>query len=413
MTDRPRDAANEPEQAREQIRALQEELDETNQGLVALTLELEDRVDQRTAQLRRQAEQQAAVARLGQIALASRGLELVMRQAVEATSRILEMDYALLFEYVPDQGALALRTASGVAGVEGFQEASVSLTGWSMEDFEDLQDVQDRLEGQEALGPLELGAGVSVLIGAHHEPLGLLGIWARDQRVVSQDDRVFLESVANIVASAWARELAEEARSRFLKELERSNDELKQFAYVASHDLQEPLRTVGSFVQLLERRYRGRLDQDADDFIEFIVDGVGRMRELINDLLRYSRVGTSTDPFEEVRAREALDHALANLRVAVEESGAEVSCGDLPVVRADRGQLIQLFQNLVGNGLKFRSSRTPRLEVSATRRDGAWLFSVHDNGIGIKPQFKETIFLIFKRLHTREEYSGSGSGLAL
>ena len=417
MTTRDRDKAQEPDQelvqARQENRLLRQELDETNQGLVALTLELEDRVDQRTAQLQVQAEQQAAVARLGQIALASRGVDLVRKQAVEATTRILEMESGLLFEYVPDEGSLVLRASAGAPPPTGPEGETLRLAGWEPEDFEDLPQIHDRMQSSMELFMPDLESGVSVIIGAHHEPLGVLGVYSRSPRVVSQDDRVFLESTANIVASAWAREAAEEARARFLRELERSNDELKQFAYVASHDLQEPLRTVGSFVQLLSRRYKGQLDQDADDFIEFIVDGVGRMRGLINDLLRYSRVGTGTDPFEEVQTREALDRALANLRVAVEESDAEVICGDLPVVRGDRGQLVQLFQNMLGNALKFRSEARPRLEVSATRRDGAWLFSVCDNGIGIQPQYRETIFLIFKRLHTRDEYSGSGIGLAL
>ena len=389
---------------------MQDELDETNQGLVALTLELEDRVDQRTAQLQRQAEQQAAVARLGQIALASRGVDLVKKQAVEASARILEMDHGLLWEYVRDEGSLVLKMVAGGPDPDG---DALCLAGWSPEDFEDLHDVRDRLQACQELRHFEAEVGESVLIGAHNDPLGLLCVCSSSQRQVSQDDRVFLESMANIVASAWAREQAEEARARFLRELERSNDELKQFAYVASHDLQEPLRTVGSFVQLLARRYQGQMDQDADDFIEFILDGVTRMRGLINDLLRYSRVGTSTEPFEVVQARDSLDRALANLQVAMEESQAEVVCGDLPMVLADRGQLVQLFQNLLGNALKFRSEAAPRLEISVTRRGPSWLFSVSDNGLGIKPQFAETIFLIFKRLHTRAEYPGSGIGLAL
>ena len=413
MTDRVGELERELHLLRQQKRQLQEELNETNRGLVALTLELEDRVDKRTAQLQRHAEQQAAVARLGQIALASRGVDLVRRQAVEAVTRILEMDHGLLFEYAAKEESLVLAATAGKPVPCRAGDDAPCLPGWRLEDFEDLHDVHDRLLASEPLQALQAESGMSVLIGAHHEPFGILALYSGDERLVSQDDRVFLESMANIVASAWARELAEDARARFLKELERSNDELKQFAYVASHDLQEPLRTVGSFVQLLARRYRGKLDQDADDFIGFTVDGVTRMRGLINDLLRYSRVGTSTGPFEEVQSREALDRAMANLQAALDESEAEVHCGDLPPVRADRGQLVQLFQNMLGNALKFRGEQRPRIDVTATRTDGRWQFSVSDNGIGIKPQFKETIFLIFKRLHTRDEYPGSGIGLAL
>jgi PAS domain S-box-containing protein len=209
------------------------------------------------------------------------------------------------------------------------------------------------------------------------------------------------------------RQRAEKALERYAAELQRSNQELQQFAYVASHDLQEPLRMVTSYVQLLAQRYRGQLDADADDFIAFAVDGATRMQQLIKGLLAYSRVGTRGQPFEPTDCQSALDQALADLKVTLEESGAIVTHDPLPTVMADATQLGQLFQNLIGNAIKFQNRRPPQIHVGAEQQDDEWLFWVQDNGIGIEPQYAERIFLIFQRLHTRDEYPGTGIGLAI
>jgi PAS domain S-box-containing protein len=202
-------------------------------------------------------------------------------------------------------------------------------------------------------------------------------------------------------------------RKRFEAELKRSNEELERFAYVASHDLQEPLRMVASYTELLARRYRGRLDADADEFIRFAMDGANHMSQLINDLLAYSRVGSRPLDPGPADAEAALERALANLRLAVKETGAEVSHDPLPTVRVESGQLVQLLQNLIGNALKFHGPEPPRVHVSAALRDGSWLFSVRDNGIGIAPEHHQRIFLMFQRLHGRKEYRGTGAGLAI
>jgi PAS domain S-box-containing protein len=199
-------------------------------------------------------------------------------------------------------------------------------------------------------------------------------------------------------------------------ELARSNAELEQFAYVASHDLLEPLRMVASFTQLLQKRYQGRLDEEADEYIRFAVDGATRMQQLIKDLLAYSRVGSRGEPPQDASCNEAFDRALENLREAVRESGALVTRDRrLPWVKADPTQLVQLLQNLIGNALKFRGAARPVVHVGAHRSPDApeWVFSVRDNGIGIEPQHLEQIFVIFRRLHTRQEYPGSGIGLAM
>jgi signal transduction histidine kinase len=196
-------------------------------------------------------------------------------------------------------------------------------------------------------------------------------------------------------------------------ELARSNAELEQFAYVASHDLQEPLRMVSSYVKLLERRYKDNLDKDADEFIAYAVDGATRMQQLINDLLTYSRVGTKGKPFEPTDSETVFKLATDNLKVAIEESGAVITHDPLPSVMADSSQLIQLLQNLIGNGIKFRGEEPLKIYVSAAKKKNEWLFSVSDNGIGIDPKDKERIFQIFQRLHSSNEYQGTGIGLAV
>jgi PAS domain S-box-containing protein len=228
-----------------------------------------------------------------------------------------------------------------------------------------------------------------------------------------------LESAEGILVTAAVRDIttrkkAEAHLLQKVEELNRSNEELEQFAYIASHDLQEPLRMVASYTQLLSRRYKGRLDSDADEFISFAVDGASRMQRLIKDLLAYSRVGTKANHLLDISSEEALQQALLNLRGAVEESGAQVTHGPLPIVQADQMQLIQLFQNLVGNAIKYQNPGIPRVHISAVRTgEKRWTFSVRDNGLGIDSQYFERIFGMFQRLHKREEFEGTGVGLAI
>ena len=209
------------------------------------------------------------------------------------------------------------------------------------------------------------------------------------------------------------RKQVEEKLTRAMAELARSNTELEQFAYVTSHDLQEPLRMVSSFVQLLAKRYKGKLDQDADDFINYAVDGVTRMQGLIKDILAYSRVGSRGKEFKSISSEVVLAHALSNLKTGIEQSGAVVTRDPLPVVTGDNSQLVQLFQNLIGNAIKFHKEGAPRIHVSAHQQGNEWVFSVADTGIGIAPESFARIFLIFQRLNDRKQYPGIGIGLAI
>jgi two-component system, chemotaxis family, sensor kinase Cph1 len=221
----------------------------------------------------------------------------------------------------------------------------------------------------------------------------------------------------NVTARRRAERQVEQAAAALRQanaELARSNAELEQFAYAASHDLQEPLRMVASFTKLLQDRYRGRLDSQADEYIHFAVDGALRMQRLVTDLLAYSRVGRG-QPLRETSCEEAFDRALQNLHEAVREAGAAVTRTPLPRIKGDPTQLVQLFQNLIGNAIKFRAGVPPAIHVSARRspKRGEWLFQVRDNGIGIAPQYLERIFVMFQRLHTQQEYPGSGIGLTV
>ena len=237
---------------------------------------------------------------------------------------------------------------------------------------------------------------------------------ARSLITALRDEHGRLRGFGKIMRDVTERLKSEEHLTKMMEELKRSNDDLEQFAYVASHDLQEPLRMVACYTQLLAQRYKGRLDADADEFIAFAVDGCNRMQGLIQDLLSYSRAGANVQALRETSCREALEKALSNLKATIAESGAIVTHNSLPVLVTDETQLVQVFQNLVGNAIKYRGAESPRVHVSATRGDSnEWIFSVRDNGLGIEPQYFDRIFILFQRLHGPKEFEGTGIGLAM
>ncbi len=249
----------------------------------------------------------------------------------------------------------------------------------------------------------ERRAAELILRGAHDEL----------ERRVRERTAELEERNAQLQQEIQERRRAEKLLAEQARELARSNADLEQFASVASHDLQEPLRMVASYTQLLGKRYRNRLDGDADEFMGFIVDGALRMQRLINDLLTFSRVGSRGKGFQPVDLAASVAQVRINLRAAIDESGARISTGTLPMVNADATQMEQLLQNLIGNAIKFRKGPAPCIHIDARREDAAWRITVQDDGIGIDARYAARIFVIFQRLHTAAEYPGTGIGLAI
>lgn len=252
-------------------------------------------------------------------------------------------------------------------------------------------------------------AGYPLLVDS--DLTGVLAMFS--QQPMPDDTMSALGGIADTIAQGIERKRAEIELAQRVAELARSNSELEQFAYVASHDLQEPLRMVASYNQLIARRYKGKLGDDADEFIGYTVEGVTRMQRLINDLLAYSRVGTRTKDPVEVDLERVLEVTKSNLERAIEESNAVITHDPLPRLIADDGQLLQLFQNLIGNSIKFHGDEAPRIHIGVTKQHAGWTFAIKDNGIGIDPQYFDRIFVIFQRLHAREKYPGTGIGLAI
>ena len=262
-------------------------------------------------------------------------------------------------------------------------------------------------------------SAVAVPVRSDNAILGVLQLGSRAPRGLESEELKWLEAAGSLIGIAVQKfqlfdglKRAKEDLKESVEELARSNTELEQFAYVASHDLQEPLRMITGYTSLLARRYRGKLDKDADEFIGFAVDGAKRMQAMINDLLAYSRIGSQGKEFAPTDSELIFDRTLVGLQVAIEESGAKVTRDPLPTVTGDGIQLGRLFQNLISNAIKYRNGNIPVVHVNCRQREHDWLFSINDNGIGIAPQHLERIFQIFQRLHTDDQYRGTGIGLA-
>ncbi len=237
--------------------------------------------------------------------------------------------------------------------------------------------------------------------------------WWSNQMVIindSEDNPLYRDGFVRDISK---RKSDEKKLLQTMAELKRSNKELEQFAYVSSHDLKEPLRMVTLFSQLLQKRYQNRLDDDADEFIEYIVEGAQRMNQLITDLLTYSRVTTHAKKYERVDLEKVLDDVLATLSVSVKESKATITHDPLPTIFSEPSQMGQVFQNLIANAIKFKGPKTPKIHISAIKEDKKWIFKVSDNGIGIDPEHQEQIFDVFRRLHTRKKFPGTGIGLSI
>ena len=243
--------------------------------------------------------------------------------------------------------------------------------------------------------------------------VGVLDVVSREIGYFTTERVRFLTAVCGGLGLLLENARLYETLEQHAEELARSNTELEQFAYVASHDLQEPLRMVTSYVEILANEYEGTLDDNADRYIGYAVDGSKRMKALIDDLLAYSRLSAGANKFEDTDCNEVVVRVMEVLKAPITETGTTVNCGSLPTVKGDGIQLHQLFQNLISNGIKFRSAQAPRIDVSAEKEDGLWTFAVKDNGIGIAPRHHEQIFQMFQRLHHRGQYPGTGVGLAI
>jgi PAS domain S-box-containing protein len=369
----------------------------------------------------------------------SRRSALNMLQDVESSrantvkAEQISREHSARTQAILDGASDAIITINIEGTVESFNNAAVRIFGYSAAEVigRNVKMLMPAPYHDEHDGYLHnyLTSGISKIIGIGREVLGLrkdgntfpMHLAVSDVKLGER--RLFTGIVRDITdlrnamqqLSAANEELARRSQQieRFNVDLRRSNEELKQFAYVASHDLQEPLRKVTAFCQMLRDDYADQLDDNARTYIQYAVDGALRMKTLVQDLLTYSRVETQGKALEPTDAHDACAEAIDNLTVAIEEAAAEIVCDPLPVVSADRAQLVRLFQNLIGNAIKYRGDKPPRVHVSATESDDRWEFRVTDNGIGIDPQYHERIFVIFQRLHGRDEYTGTGIGLAV
>ncbi len=400
-------------------------------GHFAIYRDISDR-KRAEAAIGKRATQAAFINRVGQRVSSQLQIGPLLQEIVDAVSETFHYFAVLLFLLDESQNRLKLQALAGgykniipndlvVELGRGMIGTSASL-GRSLVAADVSRDpyfvrLADEFTRSELTVPIRSGDKI----------IGVLDIQSIELAAFDDTDVAAMETLSSQLASAIDNaRLYEEAQEeltqrrrveRMLKgmtdDLARSNKELEQFAYIASHDLQEPMRMVGSYVQLLARRYKGRLDQDADDFINFAADGASRMQNMINDLLAYSRVGMRGKAVAPTDSGAALDRALTNLKLIVAEKKATITRDPLPTLTADETQLTQLFQNLIGNAIKFQDKNAPRVHVSAALQDGAWLFSVRDNGIGIESRYQERIFEIFERLHRESEYRGTGIGLAI
>jgi signal transduction histidine kinase len=329
---------------------------------------------------------------------------------VEDVPADAQMEIAELRRSGYDVSADVVETADGVRESLSRNAYDVILADYRLPQFRGMETL-DILREQNLTTPLILVTGaLSAETAVECVKQGVTDYVLKDNlaRLPVCVERALEETRLRQERARAQHELAEK-----VEELARSNSDLEQFAYVASHDLQEPLRMVAAYTQLLAERYRGKLDDSADRYIGYAVEGASRMQALLEDLLAFSRIGRNGAEHAAADANQALDEALDNLALPLKQNAVTITRNPLPTVMADRFQLVQLFQNLIGNAIKFRGPEAPHLSIAAERQGQAWQFTVADNGIGIAPEHRDFIFKIFHRLHTRDEYAGNGVGLAI
>ncbi|WP_224448702.1 PAS domain S-box protein [Haloprofundus salilacus] len=371
--------------------------------------------------LETRAHQQEAIAEFGQFALEADDLDELMHEAARRVADVLDNAYCKVLDLDPDERKLLLRQGvgwqEGIVGRATVASDDNSQAGYTLLSdepviVEDL-DSETRFSGPDLLTSHDVKSGISTIIGSVDDPWGILGTHDTHRRKFTEEDVNFVQSVANILAEAIERHRYQADLERLVDDLEESNERLEQFAYAASHDLQEPLRMVSSYLQLIDQRYADELDENAEEFIGFAIDGAERMREMIDSLLEYSRVETRGDPLKPVDLDPILNGVIENLQVKIEESNAEITADPLPRVKGDASQIRQVFQNLLDNAIEYSGDEPPQIRVTAERDFDVHVISVRDEGIGIDPTATNRIFDVFQRLHTRDEHPGTGIGLAL
>jgi len=377
---------------------------------------------ERKRELERRANQQQTVADLGQFALETDDLDELMDRASRQVADVLDNEYCKVLDLNPDAEELLLRQGIGwhdgivgeatVSSIEADSQAAYTLANAHPIVVEDLQ-TESRFSGPELLTSHDVRSGISTIICPFNEPWGILGTHDTERREYSEEDVSFVQSVANILAEAIERHQYQQDLEQLVADLEESNERLEQFAYAASHDLQEPLRMVSSYLQLLEDRYGDAFDEDAEEFLEFAIDGAERMRRMIDGLLQYSRIETEGDPLELTDLDSLLDEVLKDLQLRIEETDADVTSDPLPRIKGDASQLRQVLQNLVDNAIEYSRDEPPCVHISAKKTGDEWIISVHDEGIGIDPGDADRVFEVFNRLHSQEKHDGTGIGLAL
>jgi light-regulated signal transduction histidine kinase (bacteriophytochrome) len=292
--------------------------------------------------------------------------------------------------------------------IDEYPYSEVFINGKSM-----FMDRYDKLRPEYSKWHLKSGA--SVPLYSKNEIIGAFNLGNMKTHNFTKGEKKLIKAIGREIGNTIARLITEEEMKSLIKELKHSNEELEQFAYITSHDLQEPLRTIASFTQLLEMRYKGQLDSDADEFMGYMVDASIRMKKMIQGLLNYSRIGKEGMDLKQINLEHILDEALSNLKLVIEENNVVITHDKLPSVIGDPKLLVQLLQNLITNAIKFKGEKSPEIHISATKseKEDKYIISVEDNGIGIDPQYADRIFKVFKRLHTLDEYKGAGIGLSI
>ncbi len=420
----------ERKQAEEELRRYRNQLEELvavrTAELVTTNRQLnQEIIDRQRAEeeLQRQNQYRQLLAEITLRIRESLQIEVILQTTVTELQQLLQADRVLFYRLQPNCNGkvvaeavvpgwpttLGLVLVDGCLESEYLQQYQQEIHAWS-----DVEQAGFQPCHLELLRKFSIRANLIVPIFLKDKIWGLLFVQqCSAPRQWNQFEVDLLRQLADQLSIALAQAQLLEQATRHSQELARSNAELERFAYVASHDLQEPLRTLGSYAKLLSRRYSGQLDDKGNRFIQYIQEEVLRMQALINDLLLYSRVGRQPQNFAPCDCAVVLDIVVRGLEGAIANSGATIARCELPTILADETQMVQLFQNLIGNAIKYRSQEPPVVQVGALDQEGQWLFWVHDNGIGIDPKYAERIFAIFQRLHTQEEYSGTGIGLAI